>query len=209
MKFNNLEDRVSYAKDNAIERDLLISEYTPFIRKTINSVIFDSNKDYLTIGMMAFSDAIDSYQPGKGKFMVFAKVIIKNRVIDELRKADRNQTVELKDYMVTDNDEISLRKLEIDLFKELLENYSISFEGLISSSPKHKRTRESCKAVARLIREKEHLYEYFRKNGNLPVKETMKYIDVSDKIFERFRNYIIALILILDDRFGYLKDFIF
>lgn len=209
MNFIDLEDRVSYAKADADERDMLISEYTPFIKKTINSVIFDSNKDYLTLGMIAFSDAIDSYEHSKGKFMVFAKTIIRNRVIDELRKSEKNKTVELKDYMAADSEEISLRKMEIELFKKLLAEYGISFEGLISCSPKHKKTRESCKAVARIIRDKEHLYEYFLKSGNLPIKETKKLIDVSDKVFERFRSYIIALMLLLDERFGYLKDFIF
>jgi len=209
LEFINLESRILFAKNNNVEKNKLIDEYTPFIKSAIKTISEDNNQDYLTIGMLAFSDAIDKYNVKKGKFLIYSKIVIKNRIIDEVRRKSKLKETELKDNSVKEYDDILLLQIEINEFKQMLNEFDISFEYLLDSNPKHKKTREKCKYIAKVIKENDELYNYFIRTKMLPIKKTLKIVKVSDKVFDRFRKYIIALILIQDKKFGYLKDYIY
>lgn len=209
MEFSNLENRVVHIKNQQEEADLLLDEYIPFIKGIISKVINDQNNDYLTIGMMAFSKAIKTFDITKGKFLSYAKLLIRNQVISAIRKESKYDTIQLKDYQANDQEIIMIRKLELDIFKEKLSKFNISIEDLLQHSPKHKKTRKSCLDIAKIIVLHEDLNKYMYEKQKLPIKGIIQHIKVSDKVFERFRKYIMSLVILQDDQFGYLYDLVF
>ncbi len=51
-----------------------------------------SDDEYI-IAMMAFGDAIDGYNENKGNFLGFAKTVIRNRIIDSIRREAKHNSV--------------------------------------------------------------------------------------------------------------------
>lgn len=100
------------------------------------------------------------------------------------------------------------RKEEILEFKAELKKYKLSFDELIDVSPKHRDARESAVQVARLVFEDEHLRNQVIVKGRLPIKDLVHQVDVSKKTLERNRKFIIALVLILNGDYIYLKDYL-
>lgn len=86
----SLEERVEKAKKNHEELNKLIEDYKPFIasilHKKTGKFLEYGYDDELTIGMMAFKEAIEAYDKSKGKFLTFAKRVIILRNIDHYKK---------------------------------------------------------------------------------------------------------------------------
>ncbi|MEG0326111.1 MAG: sigma factor, partial [Cellulosilyticaceae bacterium] len=63
----------------------VIEGYMPMIIKTISDTtgkyVSAENSEELSIGLMAFIEAIERYEEERGEFTSFAKLIIKSRVI--------------------------------------------------------------------------------------------------------------------------------
>ncbi len=93
----SLEERVEKAKKNKEELNKLIEIYKPFIASTMQKktgrFLQYGYDDELTIGMMAFKEAIDSYDKNKGKFLNFAKMVINLRCIDYYRKNEKHKEI--------------------------------------------------------------------------------------------------------------------
>lgn len=90
-----LEERVAEATNDKKLKNDLIGEYQNFIlaavSKTLKRSVTTSDDEYI-IAMMAFGDAIDGYNENKGNFLGFAKTVIRNRIIDSIRReAKHNQ----------------------------------------------------------------------------------------------------------------------
>ncbi|MCR4617571.1 MAG: RNA polymerase subunit sigma [Lachnospiraceae bacterium] len=106
------------------DKDLLnrfIGENKKFIisaaYKTLNRFVSESDDEY-SIALIAFSEAIDSYDDSKGAFSSFASLIIKRRLIDYIRsneKFSREVSVEPRaiDADSPGDDEITSVQLEI------------------------------------------------------------------------------------------------
>ncbi|NYC94378.1 sigma factor [Clostridium acetobutylicum] len=76
MLFNrSLEDRIQKAKESKEELNRLIQEYKPFIasllQKKTGKYLQYGYDDELSIGMIAFEEAVESYDRNKGKFLSF------------------------------------------------------------------------------------------------------------------------------------------
>jgi RNA polymerase sigma factor len=100
------------------------------------------------------------------------------------------------------------RREEILEFQAQLKKYKLTFEDLIDSSPKHRDARESAVQVARLVYLDQSLREKVIIKGRLPIKDLIDRVEVSKKTLERNRKFIIALVLILDGDYEYLKDYL-
>ena len=81
--------------DKKLKNDL-IGEYQNFIlaavSKTLKRSVTTSDDEYI-IAMMAFGDAIDGYNENKGNFLGFAKTVIRNRIIDSIRREAKHNSV--------------------------------------------------------------------------------------------------------------------
>ena len=91
-----LEERVAEATNDKKLKNDLIGEYQNFIlaaaSKVLKRSVTTSDDEYI-IAMMAFGDAIDGYNENKGNFLGFAKTVIRNRIIDSIRREAKHNSV--------------------------------------------------------------------------------------------------------------------
>ena len=89
-----------------------------------------------------------------------------------------------------------------------LEEFGLSIKDLISSTPKQKKSKQTCIKIARIIAQDQALFAKFNKKRTIPYSKLVKRIDVSQRTIERNRKYIIALVLILNSDLDVLKNYI-
>ncbi len=221
-----LEDRVIEAKQDKEQRNLLISQFKPFIasviQKRLGKYLEYGRDDELSIGLAAFNEAITTFDKEKGKFLSFARIVITNRLIDYFRKQSRNKTVPLSyddegddplndlmsrksfetySYKVADDD----RKLEVIDYSQTLKEWGISFSQVVKVSPKHESLRNEYKKIAKIIAEDPDLLSELERNRRLPIKEIEKIVPVHRKKIERGRIYIIALVVAILKKCSFLE----
>jgi RNA polymerase sporulation-specific sigma factor len=105
----------SYWKgDKGVFNDL-VHLYTPLIRKYSSSFYARGvlQSDLFQEGCIGLYVAIQKYQPGKGHFKAFAKIHIKNRIINALKAANRNKHLVLNESFSLFNEEGNGPLLEI------------------------------------------------------------------------------------------------
>ncbi len=170
--------------------------------------------------MIAFNDAITSYNSGKGSFEAFAAKAIHNRVIDWLRSEGRHKNViplsslasqndhgDYVDFDIEDkNSAINDTAVEIAALKSDLSKFEISFFDIPSSSPKSRKTISECIKAAEYIASNQKLLKVVYEKKTLPVKNLVENLGIGKKIPERYRKYIIMAVLILDGDYEILKD---
>jgi len=230
---NNIEEMVAEAQKGSEEavHTVLVS-YTPFIKKTASFVckkyITDQDDEY-SIALQAFHEAIVKYETDKNaSFLTFAHLLIRRKLIDYIRKEVRVKEVSFGMATSSDEEPNLLTKLEqsssIELyveeqmaldrreemirFGELLTSYGLSFEELVSVSPKHADTRQTAIEIAQIIAETDEFYLYVIEKKRLPIKEIEDLVEVSRKTIERQRKYILALVLLLGSDFEVLKEYL-
>jgi len=226
----SLEDRVEKAKNDNNELNILIEEYKPFIASTIQKktgkYVRYGYDDELTIGMMAFKEAIDSYDRNKGKFLSFAKQVISLRMIDFYRKNKDNNIVYLSSYEGDEEEgyidftaskaiddyntkeENEIRKMEILEYKKELQEWGIEFSDLVNNSPKQEKVRELYKKIALLIANNDDLYNDLYRTKRLPIKEIQSQTDIHRKKLERGRIYIISLVVVIKGQYEHLNEYL-
>nr|WP_114351098.1 RNA polymerase sigma factor SigI [Saliterribacillus persicus] len=216
--------------DKDLENQLL-KNYQPFIAKCVSEVckryIYRTTDDEFSIGLMAFNEAMHDYSPNKGAtFLSFARLVIKRKVIDFIRKEKRQLVTTSLDMQEHDEQlenpmEIQAsktqfkaeedswnRKQEIQEFSKKLKEYHLSFSELTVISPKHQDARESAIRVAKVLYNDAKLREYVFKKKKIPIKALLNHVEVSKKTLERNRKYTLAIFLILSGDYVYLKDYL-
>ncbi|WP_243136886.1 RNA polymerase sigma-I factor [Alkaliphilus serpentinus] len=221
-----LEERVKQIQEGDVkERNSLIKEYIPFIQKNTSNQVgkfIDKEDDAYSIGLMAFNEALDKYNEGRGSFLAFASMVIKSRVVDYQRKQSRlSKEVYLSQFDKNEEDTVSDNLLAVDGFEATIETkldmmklisemkvYEVSLEDLIKESPKHIDTRIKAVEIARYIYDNPAAKDTFLKDQQLPVKEIMDALHISKKTIQRSRKFIIAMVLILNSNLDTLKQYI-
>ena len=224
MVFVRVESRVLLAQEDYNARNEIIKEYRNYIsscaQKVAGRYISDQD-DEMSIAMIAFDEAITKYDHSKGSFLKFADIIIKNRLIDFMRKEYKDsKTVPFSELATTDKngDEISLyledtrsnnndAKYEIEALTLELSKYDISFFELSKISPKFKKTKAACFAVIKYIVENPELINEVKQKGIIPIKTLVSAVKVNRKIIERHRKYIIAAVIILTGNYDIIADY--
>ncbi|WP_051273599.1 RNA polymerase sigma-I factor [Desulfotruncus alcoholivorax] len=221
----------SAQKGDRLAREELIKQYKPFIQKASFNVckrpLSWENDDELSIALIAFNDAINSYNPDKGaSFFNFARGLISQRLIDYFRKEARHQHQPLSGFNAEEEMEISLVECARDrenhqlqteqeeLAETMLEldrrlgEFGTSLDELADICPRHRDAREKLVRVARVLCSDLNLVDTLRKNKRLSAKELARAAKVSKRILENGRKYIIALAVIMtEERFSALKHF--
>ncbi|MBM7581951.1 RNA polymerase sigma factor [Caldicoprobacter guelmensis] len=206
-------------------RNEFIEKNRGFIYKMACSVCkrkldFD-NDDELSIAMIAFNNACDSYDEKYGNFFSYAAVVIRNALIDYFRKSKNSPVavfsdddqLDYIDYRASMRDyelklESEFRRQEIKELSEELNAYGIDFELLVSCSPKHKDTRDALLNIALYCVRDTELLDRIRSKKALPIKELMGKLGINRKMLERWRKYIIALVIILAGDYPYIKSYL-
>ena len=229
MKNRHLEQLVLESREDRQKLNDLLEAYKPFIascvRKLSGKYLRYGSDDELSVGMMAFVQAVKGYEPLDGEFLSYASRVIKNKVIDYYRAQKKHsnkvvplragqdemeETIHLQASLASYDEEKSrqARVLEIQSLKEVLARYDILFSELEAVSPKNKQTRQICRHVIRLISGDPALIGDTLQNGHLPLARIEKELQVKRKQFERHRKYIIAVLLIKTGDYPCLAEYV-
>ncbi|MBU3184678.1 RNA polymerase subunit sigma-28 [Clostridium estertheticum] len=208
-------------------RNNFIEESKGFIYSTTNKIckrhLSWENDEELSIALTSFNVACNKYDKTKGNFYGFSKIIIKNSLIDFFRKNATCPSLMFSnnefniDYIDEKNSitnfeiqiENEFRVDEINLFSKELLKYKINFDSLINLSPSHKDTRNNLLNVAFLSSREESILRHLRTKKRLPTKEIIILTASNRKLIEKWRIYIISLILIITNpEYVYLKSYL-
>ena len=212
----SLENRSDFIEAN---KGFVYSTTSKLCKRTL---IWENDEE-LSVSLIAFNTACDKYDKTKGNFYGFAKVIIKNALIDFFRKNKTSPNLIFDsndsnvDYIDEKNSinnyemqlENKFRVDEITLFSQELLKYKIDFNSLISLSPSHQDTRNNLLNIANLCSKEESILNYLKLKKRLPNKEIILLTSSNLKLIEKWRVYLISLILILTNpEYVYLKSYL-
>lgn len=220
-------------KGNETEREALLLKNMEFVKRVGSKVCgrrLDNHDDEMSICLIAFNQALDSYKHETNvPFKSYASVVIRNKLIDYIRKENRHKHLPLE--ITNDNFEEdtyspaeiqeavkifqiqsdeALRKQEIIQLSDILQKFAITWDDLIKYCPKHQRKRSLCIKAAAILANDDDLWEYFWRNKMLPIKKLTEELDVSRKTVERSRKYIAATAILIrfKEEFTLLYDYI-
>lgn len=224
---NCLEDRVLLAKENPEEMDQLLTEYQPFLKKQLSGkngsgLEYD---DMFSLAMLTFIGCIMQYEEGRGNFLSYCSICIKNRIIDEMRKQSRYTSHILlldKSNEFTEPPELNIASIkaynkeleraalseEIEALSQILSTYGISFYELTNVCPRHSRSKTQCVSAAKILLADRKMKIKFFKSHKLPQKELAAKLNISPKTIEKHRKYIAALAILLSGDYPGIKAFL-
>jgi RNA polymerase sigma factor len=214
MKQEDIEHIINeIQKGNELRREQLIQYYQPYILSVVGKVCnkFKTwNDDEASIALIAFNRAIDTYDPQKGRtFLNYVYLIIHRELVDFFRKENHYQNLMKKgDKLLEANrvkesvkqyhqdQRISNIAAEIVDLDDQLSQFYIRFEELEAHSPKQKRTRKKVLNIAEEFIQRDTLVEQLFKRKQFPMKEFLEVANYRVKTIEKYRKYIIAIIII-------------
>ncbi|MEW6182321.1 MAG: RNA polymerase sigma factor SigI [Bacillota bacterium] len=203
-------------------REELIEHHRHFVLRTARACCRQNvgwSDDVASMALIAFDEAIDAYDSGRGvPFPAFARIVIRSRITDHLRKEARetngfsideldhvngSSSIKIAHVRFSEDEVIRERREEIERYAKLLSEFGLSFRELTKAAPKHRDTRLNLLIVAREMSKNDTLFKVFVEKKRLPINELTLATGVPRKTLERGRRYIVALSLIL----GYPEDF--
>lgn len=236
---NELEQKVLTAKTDEAQFNELVESHKSWMLRvaseTTHRYITDSDDEW-SIALMAFSEAVQSYEEEKGSFRGLAGMVIRRRIVDYLRSEGRHAeelsvtpaafdgdlpeedangvNLQVQSRMAENaadapgDDTASRAREEIAEMQNILHEYGFSFFDLADSSPKTEKTKKSCAQAVRVLIASIILMAQMRLKRLLPVKELSEQSGVVRKILDRHRRYIIAAAEILDGDFPILAGYL-
>lgn len=211
--------QVENAKTDLEAADGLLRQYLPFIKSETAKFIHrnpeEGRDDELGIAMFAFHEAVLHYSRGKGAFLRFASMMIKNRLIDYYRKEKHHEGTlsldagdgaeeesrSLYAKLDTGKDEIEelyirqAAKEEIMEFADCLASYGLSLSDIADNCPKQERTLFACHRALNCARENPEILEALEQGKKLPLALLTEKSGVERKTLERHRKYMMAILL--------------
>lgn len=221
-----IEKRLLIAKRNSDEIEQLLKDYLPFIKKQLSNFtdVDIEYDDMLSIAMLTFVNCIKQYDEGKGNFLSFSSICIKNRLIDEYRKSSKykakiitydNSSNDSKIYDKVSsfskyNKDLEKENLnnEIDSLSMELSNFNIAFMELPKICPKQNKARIRCLELAKEVTSDLEMKTTFLNNHKIPQLELAKRFNISTKTIEKHRKYIVTLIILLLGDYPSIKSFL-
>ena len=213
---HQIAQMVCAAKGDVQLADELIRSYLPFIRSEAAKFMgraCTEEDDENSIAMMAFYEAVMSYEKGRGAFLPYAAMLIRSRLIDESRREKRHRNqISLEeengdgrtvmDTLAVSEDPYELRanleatQQEIGELAGVMERFQVSFADVADHAPRQERTAEACKKAIRYAGGQPELLDELLKTGRLPMAALVEGAGVERKTLERHRKYILAMLLI-------------
>jgi RNA polymerase sigma factor len=184
--------------------------------------------DEWAIALCAFSHAIDTYLPEKGAFVPYAETLIKRSLIDEYRARARHaqELVVSPDAFDGELEEgianpvlaavvsQSERRMDTMLRDEIaacnsaLKRLGFSFFDLTDCSPARESTREACLTVAEMVLANREFLAQTLRTRKLPLKQLADSGIAPKKLMERYRKYILAMVVICAGEFPALERYV-
>lgn len=226
LSTETLEERVIGSRKDLQKKDLLIKQFKPFIasviQKRLGKFLAYGVDDELSIGLLAFNEAIDSYNINKGRFLSFSRLVITNRIIDYYRKQSR-QSQATSSYDDAEDDttaslidkksveqftlqsELEDKKFEIIEYSHELKQWGINFSELERISPKQDSLRIEYINCAKMIAKDKSILGELMRTRRLPIKNIVEIMPLHRKKIERGRIYIIALVIAIVKKYSFIE----
>ncbi|ODA38794.1 RNA polymerase sigma-I factor [Desulfosporosinus sp. BG] len=225
-----IDTLISAQSGETLVREELIRSHKAFIAqvssKICNRYLTWDNDDELSIALIAFNEAIDTFDPhGGASFYSFVHMVIRRRLVDYFRKEGKHQHLSLSP-MNPEDEELSRYDLDTSqeqyqeientaIFAEVVENYvhvlsdyNVTLDDLVKVSPKHRDSKQTLLRVVLALSNNSNLMAHLKKHKLLPIKELELLTGVKRKVLEKGRKYLIALALVLSEpEFHPLKNF--
>ncbi len=223
---------VARAQADKAAREVLIERFSPFIlrvtTRTVGRYVRLGEDDEVSIALMAFSEAIDRFDPERGgNFLAFAETVIKRRLIDHFRREGQRREIPMSSLQSEDGENeaqmpleaeaaISAhqertaqeeRREEIERLQEALGAFGIRLADLARLAPRHRDARAAALGVAMLVAERREFLGYLRERGSLPMRQLEEEVTLSRKTLERHRKFIVAVAVVLSGDYPYLKTY--
>ncbi|MFC0214530.1 RNA polymerase sigma factor SigI [Paenibacillus chartarius] len=215
-------------------RNQFIADYQPYVAKVTSRFckryVDPARDDEFSIALAAFNEAINQFAPQAGRsFLSFAETVMRRRLIDFVRKEQRFRgQVPLSSFEVEDDEDniinpvevhqaielyekqrgLEERKGEIADFSRVLAEFGVSFTELAEVAPKHEDSRRMLLRIGHTLAGSSAMMRILVTKRTLPIKELLEQVDVSRKTLERNRKYLIAMALILNGPYPYLRDYL-
>lgn len=229
-----LSEEIDAAKNNSERMGRLVNAYMPFIKKCASGVFFkkEQRDEYATEAMLGFLQSVRTYRRESGAFIPYAQIVIRNRLLNAAAKEARVQKVSLPFFSnkagANDGDaaghspaeiEAAQRAYELTVEQEELRHeiaeINAEFSGwdfdvadLARRGPKQERSRLACQTIARAALADSGFLAEMKETRKLPVKKLSALSGATEKTIEKYRRYIIALILIMSGDYPYIKTFL-
>ncbi|MBE7004754.1 MAG: RNA polymerase subunit sigma [Ruminococcaceae bacterium] len=236
---DGLEQKALAAKTDERQFNELVESHKAWILRiaaeTAHRYVTDSDDEW-SVALMAFHEAVQDYEKGKGSFRGLAAMVIRRRIVDHLRSEGRHADelsvtpAAFEDALEEDEasgvdlrvqrrmaeeadaapgeDTASMARAEIAEMQGILQLYGFSFFDLADASPKAEKTKKSCAQAVRTLIASVLLMAQMRLKRLLPIKELSEASGVLRKILERHRKYVIAAAEILDGDFPILAGYL-
>ncbi|MFA5341235.1 MAG: hypothetical protein WC332_05585, partial [Clostridia bacterium] len=165
----------------------------------------------------------------KGSFMSYASLIIKRKLIDYFRSENKyNQEISVDPNVydiepVEEDENLALKaqlsdklaiskedslKYEIEAANSLFKEFGFSFYDLADTSPKSKKTKNSCAIAVNYILDNKDVLKELNSKKLLPIKKIQESTKLPRKILERHRIYVIAATQLLSNDFPWLAEYV-
>jgi len=211
--------------DLQLKEEFIKDNLTYILRSVSNAlgtVVDDKNSEEFSVGLSAFNEAIDRYDPLKNdNFFQYSFMVIKSRLIDYIRSNSKHnkvlpfsyieESVHFEGKFLTSDTSRQFENIEVRQELETFERnlqFGISLKDLVISSPKHKDSRLLLIKIAKIIAGNNDMYKKLIVKGYVPLKDLLNYIKVNRKTIQRNRKFIIAVTLILRSNLYDLKEYI-
>jgi RNA polymerase sigma factor len=188
----------------------------------------EQHEEMFSAALIAFYEAIRSYDSEKGHFFAFAERVVRERLIDFLRSMyrQRGRTTSL-DAQEEDQEstqsaaiiELSVRSYdaqhkqsqlvdEIEQFKMELHTWGITMDALVKQSPKHQKLREAYRKAVATMSQSADIVQTIQLKRYFPIKAAAKITGLPQKKLERARTYILASLIIRLGDYVCLSDYV-
>jgi RNA polymerase sigma factor len=224
LSFN---EKLALAKTGKMALNKFIGEYMPFIKKCVGGVFFkgEARRENLSEAMLGFIQSVETYNAEDGAFIPFAQTVIRNRLIDAARREIKIKTplfsispaanekdtpweyeISQRNYALLEEQE-NLR-MEITDINAEFSQWGFDCFDLVRECPRQERSRRTCHIIARKALENETLVADVLRTCKLPVKQLAGSTGISEKVIEKYRRYIAAVIVIIAGNYPYMHTFL-
>lgn len=201
----------------------LIERHMPFLIRTVSNFtgryVSIENDDEFSIGLLAFAEAVKRYEPDRGKFLSFARLVIESRLKNYKEKSSRymqEESLEVLrdagiDFFRKDEEENeSTEKLheEVLKYREELLLFGLTLENLADTAPKHRDTRQTAVQTAETASEDSETVEETYRKRKLPVRRVARIGKVTEKAVKTSKTFILAVMIIFVREFTGLRYWI-
>ena len=190
--------------------------------------------DEWSIALIAFYEAVRSYDEAKGGFKGFSAMVIKRRLMDYFDSQSRHRLEFSADPYSFDGQkdaeeataldiELSKRDVavdsslmpgttpledEVEEIRQVIAPYGFDLYEIGGCSPKAKKTKKACALVIEAIANSNELFDMMRRKRNLPYVKLMELDGVGKKLLERHRKYLIVASEIRRGDYPQLQEYI-